>query len=100
MRAYLAGQHGDGKGALTLEEAIRLAAKSWAVGMDLLARPQDKNDEEKVTTAQAVDEVHAWKEHSKGHQPEVAVLERSRPSHSKFRLLEEKDCRAALKDLA
>ena len=47
----------------------------------------------------AIEPEKILKEHLKSRHVEAAVLERSRPATKKFRLLDEKEIRAALKDL-
>lgn len=101
MRAYVARQNGESKSARTLDDALRLSAKAWAVGIEVLGRAadEDKSGDEAAKAAKPLDEARAWKDHVKGRHVEAAVLERSRPASGKFRLLDEKDCRAALKDI-
>jgi proteasome alpha subunit len=89
-------EHG-GNPRRSLDDALRLAAKTWAVGMETAER-QDKVEGEE-TPPEKIDAEKAFKEHLKTRHVEAAVLERSRPATGKFRLLEEKEIRAALKDL-
>jgi proteasome alpha subunit len=81
----------------SLPDAIRLAGKAWAVGLQ--AAEQADSAEETGTSPEPIDEVKILKEDLKTRHIEAAVLERSRPATSKFRLLDEKEIRAALKDL-
>ena len=46
-----------------------------------------------------IDTVKVLKENLKNRHVEAAVLDRTRPVSSRFRLLDEKEIRAALKDL-
>lgn len=103
MRGFLARQNGDSKSGRTLDDALCLSAKAWAVGMEVLSRSdaESKGDgDDAAKASKPADEARLWKEQVKGRHVEAAVLERSRPATNKFRLLDEKDCRAALKDIS
>jgi proteasome alpha subunit len=95
MLDYLVEQNGNQR--RTLEDALKLAAKTWAVGMDTAEQEETKADEE--PEKHEIDPEKVLKEHLKTRHVEAAVLERSRPATKKFRLLDEKEIRAALKDL-
>jgi proteasome alpha subunit len=87
----------DGNPRRTLDDALRLAAKAWAVGMDTAEQGEDKSGE--TTEKRAIEPEKVLKEYLKVRHMEAAVMERSRPASGKFRLLDEKEIRAALKDL-
>jgi len=76
----------------SLDDTIRLAAQAWAVGMNALDQKDDDKPEE-------IDPVKLLREQLKSRHVEAAVLDRTRPVTSRFRLLEEKEIRSALKDL-
>ena len=86
----------DGNSRRPLEDAVKLAAKAWAVGMDSADRGQAEGEDE--AKPEEVDVEKILKENLKTRHIEAAVLERSRPAGGKFRLLDEKEIRAALKD--
>jgi proteasome alpha subunit len=95
MLDYLVEQNGNQR--RSLEDALKLAAKTWAVGMDTAEHHEGKQDDE--PEKREIDPEKVLKEHLKSRHVEAAVLERSRPATKKFRLLDEKEIRAALKDL-
>ena len=95
MAQFLADQNGDSR--RSFEKALQLAAQAWAVGMEAGQRSSESDGEE--TGAEKIDAVKVLKEHLKARHIEAAVLERNRPASSKFRLLDEKELRPALKDL-
>jgi proteasome alpha subunit len=95
MLDYLGEQ--DGNQRRSLEDALQLAAKTWAVGMYMAEQTESKADEE--PEKREIDPEKILKEHLKTRHVEAAILERSRPATKKFRLLDEKEIRAALKDL-
>src|SRR5262249_34434061 len=95
MLDYLVEHNGNPK--RSLEDALKLAAQTWAVGMDTAEQNAGKSDEE--TEKREVDTEKVLKEHLKSRHVEAAVLERSGPPSRKFRLLDEKEIRGALKDL-
>jgi proteasome alpha subunit len=72
----------------SFEDAIRLAAQAWAVGAHA-----------GVESETAPDPVKVLRENLKSRHLEAAVLDRRRPATGKFRLLDEKELRGALKDL-
>lgn len=95
MLQYLSDNGGNPR--RSVDAALRLAAQTWAVGMDVAERnPQAESEEIK---AEKIDAVKVLKEHLKTRHVEAAVLDRNRPTSSKFRLLEEREVRSALKDL-
>ncbi|MCG3150533.1 MAG: Proteasome subunit alpha [Verrucomicrobiae bacterium] len=75
----------------SIEDAIRLAAQTWAVGLNAL----DQKDDPPAAT----DLAKLLREHLKTRHVEAAVLDRTRPATNRFRLLDEKEIRSALKDL-
>lgn len=94
MLEYLADN--DGNTRRTLENALQLAAQTWAVGMETAERSAAEAEEGKP---EEIDTVRVLKEHLKTRHVEAAVLDRNRPASGKFRLLDDKEIRAALKDL-
>jgi proteasome alpha subunit len=95
MLDYLVEHNGDHH--RSLEDALRLAAKTWAVGMDTAEQHEGKQGDE--SEKREIDPEKVLKEHLKSRHVEAAVLQRSRPATKKFRLLDEKEIRGALKDL-
>ena len=87
----------DGNPRRSLDDALKLAAKAWAVGRETAERGQAGGDEE--NKPDKVDAEKVLKDNLKTRHVEAAVLERSRPAGAKFRMLEEKEIRAALKEL-
>ncbi len=87
----------DGSPRRTLDDAVRLAAKAWAIGMETAEHGEPAGKTEAET--EKIDEVKTLKEHLKTRHVEAAVMDRTRPATSKFRMLDEKEIRAALKDL-
>src|SRR5438876_1917203 len=94
MIDYLADN--DGNSRRSLESALQLAAQTWAVGMETSERAAAEAEESKI---EEIDTVRVLKDHLKSRHVEAAVLDRTRPASGKFRLLDEKEIRAALKDL-
>ncbi len=94
MLDYLADN--DGNARRSLESALQLAAQTWAVGMETAERSAAEGEEGKP---EEIDPVRVLKDHLKTRHVEAAVLDRNRPASGKFRLLDEKEIRAALKDL-
>ena len=95
MLDYLVEHNGNPK--RSLDDALKLAVKTWAVGMDAAEQSEGKQGEE--AEKRDIDPEKVLKEYLKTRHVEAAVLERSRPPSKKFRLLDEKEVRAALKDL-
>jgi proteasome alpha subunit len=95
MLDYLVEHNGDQH--RSLEDALRLAAKTWAVGMDVAEQSENKEGEE--AEKREIEPEKVLKEYLKVRHVEAAVLERSRPATKKFRLLDDKEVRSALKDL-
>ncbi len=95
MLNYLVDNNGNRK--RSLEEALKLAAQTWTVGMEIAERTGQAEGDE--TKSEEIDTVKVLKETLKSRHVEAAVLDRNRPASSKFRLLDEKEIRAALKDL-
>ncbi|HVM62928.1 MAG TPA: hypothetical protein VMV72_18850 [Verrucomicrobiae bacterium] len=95
MLDYLVEHDGDPRRAL--DDALKLAAKVWAVGMDTAEQGEDKNGE--TPEKREIEPEKVLKEYLKTRHIEAAVMERSRPATGKFRLLDDKEIRAALKDL-
>ena len=80
-----------------MDDALRLVAKAWAVGMDTAEQGEKKNGE--TAEKPVIEPEKVLKEYLKARHVEAAVMDRSRPASGKFRLLDEKEIRAALKDL-
>lgn len=95
MLKYLLEHNGNAK--RSLEDAVKLAAKTWAVGMQAAERGEGK--EEETGPRDEIQPERLLKEYLKTRHVEAAVLDRNRPVSGKFRLLSEKEIRAALKDL-
>jgi proteasome alpha subunit len=95
MLDYLVDNNGSPR--RSLDDALKLAAQTWAVGMETADRAGES--EGKEAEADEIDTVKVLKEHLKTRHVEAAVLDRNRPATNRFRLLEEKEIRAALKDL-
>jgi len=87
----------DGNPRRGLDDALKLAAKTWAVGMDMAEHGQSKEGEE--AEPRGIEPEKVLREYLKTRHVEAAVLERSRPATKKFRLLDDKEVRGALKDL-
>jgi proteasome alpha subunit len=94
MLDYLVDNNGNPR--RSLESALQLAAQAWAVGMETAERAAAESEDAK---SEKIDTVRALKDHLKSRHVEAAVLDRNRPASSRFRLLDEKEIRAALKDL-
>jgi proteasome alpha subunit len=94
MLDYLADN--DGNSRRSLENALQLAAQTWAVGMETAEHSAAEAEEGKP---EKIDTVRVLKDHLKTRHVEAAVLDRNRPASGKFRLLDDKEIRAALKDL-
>jgi len=75
-----------------LNEAIKLAAQAWAVG----ARTMSSSLEDPETTTQE-DPINVLRNHLKSAHVEAAVLDRKQSDVNKFRLLDDKEIRTALK---
>ncbi len=95
MLDYLIDHNGNARGSL--DDALKLAAKAWAVGMETAERGQVADEDE--GKPEEVDVEKVLKETLKTRHIEAAVLDRNRPAASKFRLLDEKEIRAGLKEL-
>jgi proteasome alpha subunit len=95
MLDYLAENNGNPR--RPLDDALRLAAKTWAIGMDAAEEGQSKEGE--ATEKREVDPGKILKESLKSRHVEAAVLDRNGPAMRSFRLLDEKEVRSALKDL-
>ena len=87
----------DGNARRALDDALKLAAKTWAVGMNVAE--QGENKEGEAAEKRDLEPEKFLKEYLKARHIEAAVLERSRPATGKFRLLDDKAIRSALKDL-
>lgn len=90
MLRYLVDHNGNPR--RSLDDALRLAAQTWAIGMHAAEQKDDAEVEE-------IDPVKVLREHLKVRHVEAAVLDRTRPATGRFRLLDEKEVRSALKDL-
>ncbi len=80
-----------------LDDALKLALKTWAVGMEITEHGAKEEGHE--TQYGEVDAEKAVKELLKSRDVEAAVLDRARPATAKFRRLDEKELRPALRDL-
>ena len=91
----------DGNPRRSLEDAIKLAARTWAVGMNAAELGSDAKESEEAVAAdkQDVDPEKILKDNLKNRHVEAAVLTRTGPGTSRFHLLDDKEVRAALKDL-
>jgi proteasome alpha subunit len=89
MLEYLVENNGNPR--RSLDDALRLAAKTWAVGMETASHGEEAHEEK-------LEPLKILKEQLKIGHFEAAVLERSRGGVSKFRMLDEKEPRTALKD--
>jgi hypothetical protein len=95
MLHYLVDNNGNRR--RSLDEALKLAAQTWAVGMETAEHAGQAEGEE--AKREEIDTVKVLKENLKARHVEAAVLDRTRPASSKFRLLDEKEIRSVLKDL-
>ena len=95
MLDYLVEHNGNPRRAL--DDALKLAARTWAVGMDMAE--QGENQEGEAVEKREIEPEKVLKEYLKARHIEAAVLDRNRPATGKFRLLDEKEVRSALKDL-
>lgn len=95
MLDYLLEHNGNPR--RTLDDALKLAVKTWAIGMD--TAQQGESQESEGTEKREIDPEKILKENLKTRHVEAAVLDRSRPVTRRFRLLDEKEVRAVLKDL-
>jgi proteasome alpha subunit len=95
MLDYLVEHNGNPRRAL--DDALKLAARTWAVGMDMAEHGENKEGE--ASEKRDIEPEKVLKEYLKVRHVEAAVLERSRPITGKFRLLDEKEVRSALKDV-
>ena len=95
MLKYLVDNNGSPR--RSLDDALQLAARTWAVGIETAERSGEGKEEH--VSLEGIDPVKALKEHLKVRHVEAGLLERGRPDSSKFRLLDEKEIRAALKEL-
>jgi proteasome alpha subunit len=87
----------NGNPRRSLDDALRLAARTWAIGMETAERAGQAESEDAKT--EEIDAVKTLKEHLKARHVEAAVLDRARPVTARFRLLDDKEIRSALKDL-
>ena len=95
MLDYLVEHNGNPR--RTLDDALKLAVKTWAIGMDTAQQGESKENE--AAEKREIDPGKVLKESLKTRHVEAAVLDRGRPVTHRFRLLDEKEVRAALKDL-
>ena len=77
-----------------LVDSIKLAATAWAIGMETAQQGKSEEENEK----REVDPQKTLKEFLKTRHIEAAVLDRTRPATRRFRLLDDKEVRAALKE--
>jgi proteasome alpha subunit len=99
MLHYLVEHNGNSK--RSLDDTLRLAAKSWAVGTRRIEQTEAATAEEGQAEQLPPDEelIKVLKDHLRSRHVEAAVMDRTRKVASKFRLLDDKEVRAALKDL-
>ena len=99
MGQYLSAHNGDGRQPLGV--ALALAAKAWAAGQRRAAQSPAEAAEEQRGSAkiEEAELVKLLKDQLKGRHVEAALLDRQTGRPSKFRLLDEKEVRTALKDL-
>ncbi|HUK82059.1 MAG TPA: hypothetical protein VLZ12_05440 [Verrucomicrobiae bacterium] len=95
MLDYLVDNNGNAR--RSLDDALKLAAQTWAVGMETAERRAHTEDEQ--AQPEKIDTVKVLKDFLKTRHVEAAVLDRTRPATGKFRLVDEKEIRSALKDL-
>jgi len=95
MLDYLVEHNGSPR--RTLDDGLRLAAKAWAAGMDTAEQGEKKGEE--TEEKRLIEPEKVLKEYLKARHVEAAVMDRNRPATGKFRLLDDKVIRAALKDL-
>ncbi|HUJ08810.1 MAG TPA: 20S proteasome subunit A/B [Verrucomicrobiae bacterium] len=87
----------NGNPRRSLDDTLKLAVTAWAIGMD--AAGQSQRPEGEPAEKREVDPGKVLKESLKTRHVEAAVLERGAPAVRRFRLLDEKEVRPALKDL-
>lgn len=87
----------DGNPRRSLDDALKLALKTWGIGMEITEHGGKEEDSQMQHTE--VDVEKALKEFLKTRHVEAAVLDRSRPNASKFRKLDDREVRPALRDL-
>jgi proteasome alpha subunit len=87
----------NGNPKRSLDEALRLAARTWAIGMETAIESQGEEAEQ--TDPDKIDTTKVLREHLKSKHVEAAVLDRTRPANARFRLLDEKEIRTALRDV-
>ncbi len=95
MLDYLVEHNGNPR--RTLDDALKLAVKTWAFGMDTAQQGESKEGDS--TEKREIDPEKVLKESLKTRHVEAAVLDRGRPVTRRFRLLDEREVRTALKDL-
>lgn len=99
MVQYLQGQSAGPRNSV--EEALRVAARTWTVGQRRSQQTEAAAAEEGQAEKLPGDEelVKLLREHLRTRHVEAAVMDRRRPTAGKFRLLADSEVRAALKDL-
>jgi proteasome alpha subunit len=95
MLNYLLEHNGNPR--RSLDEALRLAAAAWAIGME--TAQENAGGEGDAAQKREIDPGKVLKECLKTRHVEAAVLARSAPVTRRFRLLDDKEVRSALKDL-
>jgi hypothetical protein len=97
MLNYLLEHNGDAK--RSLDAALRLAARAWAIGISIAEHNTHAEPGAETTLPPGFDAAKVVREHLKSRHVEAAILDRTRPATAKFRLLDDKETRAALKEL-
>jgi proteasome alpha subunit len=85
----------------SLDSAVRFALETWAIGRDLSLQADDLSEEDEQGTESHLDESQ-WrdvlKKELENGQIEAGVLDTSRRSNSKFRLLDSAEIESAIAD--
>jgi hypothetical protein len=92
MEAFL---NGAGETAsLSAKESLRVALRTWAVS-EFTAAPTEEKKEALPPTDDQLDQL--LKKGMEGRVVEVALLDRTQPGSSKYRMVPEEEVRASLK---
>jgi len=97
MLNYLLEHNGNAK--RPLDDTLRLAARTWAVGMAILEHNTQVEPGAETKLPDGFEAAKVLREHLKSRHVEAGILDRTSPRDAKFRLLDDKEIRAALKDL-
>ncbi|MCX7915903.1 MAG: hypothetical protein N3A53_06330 [Verrucomicrobiae bacterium] len=82
-----------------LDDAVRLAARAWAVGMYFAEKGREHAGEEEAQLPAGFDAARSLREHLRLRHVEAAVLDRTTRSANRYRRLDERELRGMLKDL-